>query len=129
VDRHIRLLDQSVKEQEAAISLGVHPGTHLAPILLPELIVPGSRAARAAAHSPAPALQEEDGGMTLGIVGEDEDEVHPQRRGKTRRGRLRKEDTVVVTEVGQTGIRNLSRNRKTRSLKLSGACTAGVKAA
>jgi hypothetical protein len=85
VDRHIRLLDQSIKEQEASISLGVRPGTHLAPILLPELIVPGSRAARTVAHSPAPAPVEQGGGMTLGIVGGDEDggeEVQPQRRGR-----------------------------------------------
>lgn len=38
VDRHIRLLDQAIKEQEAAISLGMRPGTHLAPILLPDIV-------------------------------------------------------------------------------------------
>ncbi|KAG1883081.1 hypothetical protein F4604DRAFT_1984955 [Suillus subluteus] len=32
--------DQAIKEQEASISLGIRPGTHLAPILLPDLVVP-----------------------------------------------------------------------------------------
>jgi len=131
VDRHIRLLDQSIKEQEASISLGVRPGTHLAPIILPELIVPGSRAARAV-HSPAPA--EDEDGMTLGMVGGDEDgggdDVHPQRRGRAGKkgkgkGRFKKEDTVIVAEVEQTEGRNRSRNRNRsrgggRSLKLNG---------
>ncbi|KIM87681.1 hypothetical protein PILCRDRAFT_815263 [Piloderma croceum F 1598] len=130
VDRHIRLLDQSIKEQEAAISLGVRPGTHLAPILLPELIVPGSRAARAAAaHSPAPPPPDEEGGMTLGMVGDEEDggeEVQPQRRGRAAkkgkaRGRLKKEDTVVVVEPEQqSGSRSRNRVGTARTLKLTG---------
>jgi hypothetical protein len=128
VDRHIRLLDQSIKEQEAAISLGVRPGTHLAPILLPELIVPGSRAARAAAaaHSSPPPPPDEEGGMTLGMVGDEEDggeEVQPQRRGRAAkkgkaRGRLKKEDTVVVME--QSGSRSRNRGGTARTLKLTG---------
>lgn len=40
MDRYIRLLDQSIKEEEASIALGARPGTHLAPIILPELTVP-----------------------------------------------------------------------------------------
>jgi hypothetical protein len=129
VDRHIRLLDQSVKEHEASISLGVRPGTHLAPILLPELIVPGSRAARAVVHGPAaPAPEDDGGGLTLGMVGGDEDdEVHPQRRGRaTKKGRGRKkEDTVLILEAEQAGSRNRSKNRNrsrgtVRSLRLNG---------
>ncbi|KIM53233.1 hypothetical protein SCLCIDRAFT_1158449 [Scleroderma citrinum Foug A] len=38
VDRQIKLLDQAIKEQEAAISLGMRPGTHLAPIPLPDIV-------------------------------------------------------------------------------------------
>ena len=53
VDRHIRLLDQAVKEQEAAISLGMRPGTHLAPILLPDIVaVPRWARPSRVEHSP-----------------------------------------------------------------------------
>ncbi|KAF9266760.1 hypothetical protein L218DRAFT_895844 [Marasmius fiardii PR-910] len=40
LERQIRVLGQSIKEQEMALSLGARPGTQLAPILLPEVIVP-----------------------------------------------------------------------------------------
>ncbi|KAJ6500333.1 hypothetical protein C8R45DRAFT_65029 [Mycena sanguinolenta] len=40
VDRSIRLIDQAIQEQEHLIALGARSGTHLAPILLPELTVP-----------------------------------------------------------------------------------------
>ncbi|KAL1745443.1 hypothetical protein HDZ31DRAFT_81933 [Schizophyllum fasciatum] len=36
VDRHIRIIEQAIKEQEESISLGVRPGTRLAPMLLPD---------------------------------------------------------------------------------------------
>ncbi|KAN0075307.1 hypothetical protein V8E55_011330 [Tylopilus felleus] len=61
VDRHIRLLDQAIKEQEAAISLGVRPGTHLAPILLPDLVVPRWARQPRVEHSPVPSLSPEPG--------------------------------------------------------------------
>lgn len=38
VDRHIRMLDRAIKEQEDALSLDLHPGYH--PALLPDLLVP-----------------------------------------------------------------------------------------
>ncbi|KIL00636.1 hypothetical protein PAXRUDRAFT_821424 [Paxillus rubicundulus Ve08.2h10] len=59
VDRHIRLLDQAIKEQEAAISLGMRPGTHLAPILLPDLVVPRWARPSRVEYSPVPALSPE----------------------------------------------------------------------
>ncbi|KIJ69632.1 hypothetical protein HYDPIDRAFT_106275 [Hydnomerulius pinastri MD-312] len=59
VDRHIRLLDQAIKEQEAAISLGMRPGTHLAPILLPDLVVPRWARPSRVEHSPVPSLSPE----------------------------------------------------------------------
>ncbi|KAJ7431844.1 hypothetical protein B0H11DRAFT_2261396 [Mycena galericulata] len=40
VERSIRLIDQAIHEQEHAISLGARAGTHLAPILLPEIAMP-----------------------------------------------------------------------------------------
>ncbi|KAF8558431.1 hypothetical protein OG21DRAFT_1504175 [Imleria badia] len=61
VDRHIRLLDQAIKEQEASISLGVRPGTHLAPILLPDLVVPRWARPSRVEHSPVPSLSPEPG--------------------------------------------------------------------
>lgn len=53
VDRQIRLLDQAIKEQEAAISLGMRPGTHVAPILLPDIVaVPRWARPSRVEHSP-----------------------------------------------------------------------------
>ncbi len=59
VDRHIRLLDQSIREQEMSISFGLRQGTH--PSLLPDLAAP-SRWARATrvTHSPIPGLSEDE---------------------------------------------------------------------
>ncbi|KAF9239622.1 hypothetical protein BU15DRAFT_46599 [Melanogaster broomeanus] len=59
VDRHIRLLDQAIKEQQAAISLGMRPGTHLAPILLPDLVVPRWARPSRVEHSPIIPLSPE----------------------------------------------------------------------
>ncbi|KAG1715660.1 hypothetical protein ID866_1502 [Astraeus odoratus] len=61
VDRHIRLLDQAIKEQEAAISLGMRPGTHLAPILLPDIVaVPRWARPSRVEHSPLALTPEPD---------------------------------------------------------------------
>ncbi|KAN0105254.1 hypothetical protein V8E52_011242 [Russula decolorans] len=59
VDRHIRLLDQSIREQEMSVSFGLRQGTH--PSLLPDLAAP-SRWARATrvTHSPIPSLSEDE---------------------------------------------------------------------
>ena len=59
VDRHIRLLEQSIREQEMSISFGLRQGTH--PSLLPDLAAP-SRWARATrvTHSPIPGLSEDE---------------------------------------------------------------------
>ncbi|KAJ6606658.1 hypothetical protein DFH09DRAFT_1017776 [Mycena vulgaris] len=40
VERSIRLVEQALHEQEHAISLGASSGTRLAPILLPEIVMP-----------------------------------------------------------------------------------------
>ncbi|KAI1790723.1 hypothetical protein LXA43DRAFT_890391 [Ganoderma leucocontextum] len=52
VDRYIRDLDRSIKEQEASISLGLRPGTHPASIMLPELVVPQFKRTRTALSPP-----------------------------------------------------------------------------
>ncbi|KAH7889873.1 hypothetical protein F5I97DRAFT_604980 [Phlebopus sp. FC_14] len=71
VDRHIRQLDQVIKDQEAAISLGMRPGTHLAPILLPDLVVPRWARPPRVEHSPVPSLISDPGIQTV-----DEPAVH-----------------------------------------------------
>ncbi|EKM55795.1 uncharacterized protein PHACADRAFT_184564 [Phanerochaete carnosa HHB-10118-sp] len=43
VDRYARDLDREVQEQEAAISIGMRPGTHATKIILPEIMPPGPR--------------------------------------------------------------------------------------
>ncbi|TDL15663.1 hypothetical protein BD410DRAFT_832518 [Rickenella mellea] len=40
-DRHVRLLDQAIKEQEANLSIGLRPGTRAAPIVLSGLHAQG----------------------------------------------------------------------------------------
>ncbi|KAI6150939.1 hypothetical protein BKA82DRAFT_4121814 [Pisolithus tinctorius] len=74
VDRHIRLLDQAIKEQEAAISLGMRPGTHLAPILLPDIVaVPRWARPSHVEHSPLALTPEPeppvDGHVVVSEVG------------------------------------------------------------
>ncbi|KAI6043109.1 hypothetical protein EDC04DRAFT_2654658 [Pisolithus marmoratus] len=71
VDRHIRLLDQAIKEQEAAISLGMRPGTHLAPILLPDIVaVPRWARPSRVEHSPLALTPEPEAAIDDHIVKE-----------------------------------------------------------
>ncbi|KAF7311679.1 PHD-type domain-containing protein [Mycena kentingensis (nom. inval.)] len=56
VERSIRLVDHAIAEQEHLISVGAKPGTHLAPVLLPELVMP--RWAKPARLSLSPELEE-----------------------------------------------------------------------
>ncbi|KAF8479005.1 hypothetical protein DFH94DRAFT_682571 [Russula ochroleuca] len=67
VDRHIRLLDQSIREQEMSLSFGLRQGTH--PSLLPDLAAP-SRWARATrvTHSPIPGLSEDEDLTVPGVI-------------------------------------------------------------
>jgi hypothetical protein len=64
VDRHIRLVDQAIKEQQISISLGMRSGTQPAPIVLPDIVVP--RLARPPRTAESPELDEDM--TTLGIV-------------------------------------------------------------
>lgn len=125
MDRHLRLLDQSIKEQEVAISCGARPGTHPTPIVLPEVIVPGVRVRQA--HSPAPKDLGVDAEnvMTLGILGGDEDgpesdEVVSRRGkpGKKPRGRPRK-GAMVDDMVTNPSSRGRVSGGGTRSSKLT----------
>ncbi|KAF7971640.1 hypothetical protein HWV62_20676 [Athelia sp. TMB] len=105
VDRHIRLLDQAIKEQEANIALGVRPGTHLAPIILPDLVIPGSRPARAQSSGQEDNV---DGGMTLGMLGAVDEVAPPQRRGKAgKKGRGKAIRDVTAMDVDPPPVRRL----------------------
>jgi len=55
VDRHIRLLDQAIKEQETSIVLGIRSGTHPAPIVLPDIVVPRWARSSRVTLSPVPS--------------------------------------------------------------------------
>ncbi|EEB99403.1 hypothetical protein MPER_00927, partial [Moniliophthora perniciosa FA553] len=96
LERQIRALNQSIKEQELALSLGKRPGTQLAPILLPEVIVPASRwTKRPNAMSDLdsddeapngglfdPNGEQRDGPTTLGIVPADSTPASRRQRRK-----------------------------------------------
>ncbi|KAA1476189.1 hypothetical protein DENSPDRAFT_843092 [Dentipellis sp. KUC8613] len=74
VDRHIRLLDQAIKEQETSISLGLRPGTHA--MFLPEVPVPRSNRPPRAEFSPVLNLDVvTDGGIegepTVGLISDE----------------------------------------------------------
>ncbi|KAJ7771879.1 hypothetical protein B0H16DRAFT_1515075 [Mycena metata] len=85
VERSIRLIDQAIQEQEHAISLGARPGTRLAPILLPELVMP--RWSKPARVTLSPDLDDALGG------GENKAPApSQQRRKKSKKGR--KKDPV-----------------------------------
>ncbi|KAI0060856.1 hypothetical protein BV25DRAFT_1917409 [Artomyces pyxidatus] len=58
VDRHIRLLEQAIKEQEMSIAFGLRQGTH--PALLPDLVVPRWARGARVAHSPIPGIDDVD---------------------------------------------------------------------
>jgi hypothetical protein len=129
VDRHIRLLDQAIKEQEASISLDIRSGTHLAPILLPDLVVPRWARPSRVTHSPMPTISgaaeenEDDesplrnvghGGLSPLIVssdGPDDPRVQPQKKGKKGNRKLTRkkaeQSCVDVLEPPRRGVRSL----------------------
>ncbi|TBU50172.1 hypothetical protein BD309DRAFT_946038 [Dichomitus squalens] len=76
VDRYIRDLDRSIKEQEASISLGLRPGTHPASIILPELVVPQFKRTRAAASPPPLELDAIEDPLRIEIAVEPHTEPH-----------------------------------------------------
>ncbi|KAJ8095111.1 hypothetical protein PM082_010330 [Marasmius tenuissimus] len=105
LERQIRVLGQSIKEQEMALSLGARPGTQLAPIILPDVIGPAPRWTRPTNDAddldsdeeevPNGDLYEtgppaEEGVPTLGIVDENPDPTNgaaQPARGRTSRRR------------------------------------------
>lgn len=127
VDRHIRLLDQSIREQEMSISFGLRQGTH--PSLLPDLAAP-SRWARAArvTHSPIPGLSEDEdmlagpvisagSEVTIGMAttGSEGPRASSSSSKKGKKSKKRRTDKVVATETEATPGTAAS---STRSLRL-----------
>jgi hypothetical protein len=109
IDRHVRLLDQSIREQEMSISFGLRQGIH--PSLLPDLAAP-SRWARAtrATHSPIPSLEDDEDGagprisagseVTIGMATANDASRGPTSSKKGKKSKKRKTDKAVVeTEV------------------------------
>ncbi|KAI9455562.1 hypothetical protein BJY52DRAFT_1279527 [Lactarius psammicola] len=122
VDRHIRQLDQSIREQEMSISFGLRQGTH--PSLLPDLAAP-SRWARPSrvTHSPIPGLSDDEditapkisvsSEVTIGMAtGSEATRGPPSKKGK--KGKKKKLDKAVSeTEVAPGTVA-----LPTRSLRL-----------
>ena len=130
IDRHIRLLDQSIREQEMSISFGLRQGTH--PSLLPDLAAPSrwSRATRVT-HSPIPGLSDDEdvsisaphGGIsagsevTIGLATGSTDgpaSASSAAAKKSKRGKKRKTDKAASESGVTAGITPSS----SRSLKL-----------
>jgi hypothetical protein len=131
VDRHIRLVDQAIKEQETSISMGIRPGTHPAPIVLPDIVVPRWARPPRVEHSPEidghQAAEEPDteGAPTLGMVTNDDPhgpKVQPKGRkgkkfGRGKWPRKKEKEEVAPEDVPDT-------RRSGRTLKTSGPALA-----
>jgi hypothetical protein len=126
VDRHIRLLDQSIREQEMSVSFGLRQGTH--PSLLPDLAAP-SRWARATrvTHSPIPGLSEDEdilaapaisagSEVTIGMAttGSEGPRASSSSSKKSKKSKKRKMDKAVSEAEATPGIATSS----TRTLRL-----------
>ncbi|KAG1749142.1 uncharacterized protein EDB91DRAFT_836481 [Suillus paluster] len=125
VDRHIRLLDQAIKEQEASISLGIRPGTHLAPILLPDLVVPRWARPTRIEHSPTPSLSLE---LPADPLPQDlTDELHAEsaRLGRGRKARKKPEPQFETSPPPPEEVLRMPATRTTRSVKLKIPAQAG----
>lgn len=118
VDRHIRLLDQAIKEQEASISLGIRPGTHLAPILLPDLVVPRWVRPTRVEHSPTPSLSPELSTITLPHESTEELSTESARPGRGRKARKKPEPESETPPPLPEEVLKIPATRTTRSVKL-----------
>jgi hypothetical protein len=129
VDRHIRLIDQAIKEQGAAISIGIRPGTHPAPIVLPDLQVPRWCRPIRVAFSPTgdeapeegPLGQGDERGIALSASARHAADNQPNPR-KVKKGKApRKKSTSDEVPRDLPPLNSeLATRRNTRSLKLHG---------
>ncbi|KAI0262934.1 hypothetical protein BC834DRAFT_889751 [Gloeopeniophorella convolvens] len=124
VDRHIRLLDQAIREQEMSISVGLRQGTH--PALLPDLAAP-SRWARATrvTHSPIPGLSDDeeatapaisaDGDVTIGMAtGSEVSRVSSTHRKGRKSSKKRKAESAL----SEAEVTSATTAPSTRGLRL-----------
>ncbi|KAG1837704.1 hypothetical protein DFJ58DRAFT_734200 [Suillus subalutaceus] len=118
VDRHIRLLDQAIKEQEASISLGIRPGTHLAPILLPDLVVPRWVRPTRIERSPTPSLSPELPAILLPQESIEELSIESARPGRGRKARKKSEPESETPPPLPEEVLKIPAIRTTRSVKL-----------
>jgi inhibitor of growth protein 3/inhibitor of growth protein 4/inhibitor-of-growth protein 1 len=118
VDRHIRLLDQAIKEQEASISLGIRPGTHLAPILLPDLVVPRWVRPTRIERSPTPSLSPELSSIILPQESTEELSTESARPGRGRKARKKLEPEPETPPPLPEEVLKIPATRTTRSVKL-----------
>ncbi|KAG2158017.1 uncharacterized protein EDB93DRAFT_740480 [Suillus bovinus] len=117
VDRHIRLLDQAIKEQETSISLGIRPGTHLAPILLPDLVVPRWVRPARVERSPTPSLSPEPSAL-LPQESTEELSTESARPGRGRKARKKPELESETPPPLPEEVLKIPATRTTRSVKL-----------
>jgi hypothetical protein len=103
VDRHVRILDQAITEQETSISLGARP-SHLAPSSLPELVVP--RWGRPSRTTLSPVDEDDEDLVFSGaaeypgqLLDKNTSEAHALRRSgkRGRRGRHREGSLLTIT--------------------------------
>lgn len=118
VDRHIRLLDKTIKEQEASISLGIRPGTHLAPILLSDLVVPRWVRPTRIERSPTPSLSPELSAIILPQESTEELSAESARPGRGRKARKKSEPESETPPPLPEEVLKIPAIRTTRSVKL-----------
>ncbi|KAI9508473.1 hypothetical protein F5148DRAFT_1195928 [Russula earlei] len=131
VDRHIRLLDHSIREQEMSISFGLRQGTH--PSLLPDLAAP-SRWARATrvTHSPIPGLSDDEdltapgisagSEVTIGMAtGSEAPRASSTKKGKKSRKRRPADKAVAEADAAAGPTASSSRGLKLKVPPLSAA--------
>jgi hypothetical protein len=127
VDRHIRLIDQAIKEHETSISIGIRPGTHPAPIVLPDIQVPRwGRPARAVHSLSGEEGSEEGQGDVhvpfLGIATLNATDIASGRRnvkrGKAKAARKKSAEIILPQDHTGPGV-EIGTRRTTRSLRLN----------
>ncbi|KAG1775009.1 hypothetical protein EV702DRAFT_1121042 [Suillus placidus] len=118
VDQHIRLLDQAIKEQEASISLGICPGTHLTPILLPDLVVPRWVCPTRIERSPTPSLSPELSAILLPQESTEELYIESGRPGRGRKAHKKPEPESETPPPLPEEVLKIPATRTTRSVKL-----------
>ncbi|RDB21519.1 PHD finger protein ING1 [Hypsizygus marmoreus] len=111
VDRHCRILEQAIKDQESSIALGPRPG-HLAPNSISDLILSRSTGRLRATLSPLDGgelepgvvpTEEQENAAPISDVEQDAHNFTEGKRGRGRRkGRVQKQDEYLAQAVPLT---------------------------